>query len=100
MWKAYLKVAKHIFPEAEVVHDRFHLIKYLNEAMDKIRRREVKENEVLCNSRYAILKNEENRTDKQQEIFEAVMEANLEVSKAHMLRKHLDPYLINTTTIR
>jgi transposase len=83
MWKAYIKVAKLLLPEAEVVHDRFHLVKYLNDAIDKIRRREIKDNEVLNNSRYAILKNEENRTQKQQEVFEAVIAANLEVSKAY-----------------
>lgn len=83
MWKAYLKSTKKLLPQAEIVHDRFHLIKYLNEAVDKVRKREVKENQVLKNSRYALLKNEENRTEKQQEIFDAIVQTNLEVSKAY-----------------
>ncbi len=43
MWEAFLSVAKEKLPNAEIVHDRFHLIKYLNEAIDKVRRREVKD---------------------------------------------------------
>lgn len=87
MWRAYLKIADSLFTNCEVVHDRFHLVKYLNEAIDKVRRREVKENEVLQNSRYAILKNEENRTVQQQLIFDAVMQSNLEVSKAYYAKE-------------
>jgi len=87
MWRAYLKIAKTLLPEAEVVHDRFQLIKYLNEAIDLIRRREIKENEILKNSRYAVLKNEGNRTKKQQEVFETIMAANLEVSKAYFAKE-------------
>jgi len=83
MWKPYIKSINKQIPNAEIVHDRFHLIKYLNKAIDQIRRREVKENEVLKNSRYALLKNVENRTDKQQELFNLIIRANLEVSKAH-----------------
>lgn len=29
IWKAYLSVAKEKLPSAEIVHDRFHLVKYL-----------------------------------------------------------------------
>ncbi len=87
MWKAYIKSVQDLLPEAEIVHDKFHLIKYLNEAIDKVRKREVKENEVLKNSRYALLKNTENRTDKQQEIFKAILSTNLEVSKAYLAKE-------------
>ena len=60
MWKAFMNTAKEILPQASIVHDRFHLVKYLNEAIDKVRRREVKTNEELNTSRYALLKNPEN----------------------------------------
>jgi len=38
MWKAYIWVAKEKLPNASIVHDRFHLVKYLNTAIDKLRR--------------------------------------------------------------
>lgn len=79
MWKAFNTVVDEVFPNAKKVHDRFHLIKYLNEAIDNVRKREVKKNEVLRNSRYAILKNTINLTDKQHFKFEEVLRANTQV---------------------
>ena len=88
MWEAFMSVAKEKLPNAKIVHDRFHLIKYLNEAIDKVRRREVKKHEGLKNSRYALLKNEENLTEKQRIKFAAIREANLEVSEAWQAREN------------
>jgi len=47
---------------ADIVHDRFHLMKYLNNIVDSVRREEekeksVKEREILKGSRYIFLKN-------------------------------------------
>ena len=88
MWKAYLSVSKEKLPNAEIVHDRFHLVKYLNEAIDKVRRREVKTNEELKNSRYALLKNQENLTEKQRIKFDAIRMANYQVSKAWEVKEN------------
>lgn len=88
MWKAYLTSAKENLPNAEIVHDRFHLIKYLNNAIDKVRKREVKKNEELINSRYALLKNQENLTEKQQIKFNAIMSANYQVAKAWQVKEN------------
>lgn len=88
MWKAYLSVSKEKLPNAEIVHDRFHLVKYLNEAIDKVRKREVKTNEELRNSRYVLLKNQENLTEKQRIKFDAIRRANYEVSKAWEVREN------------
>tara|TARA_B100001059_G_C17750435_1_gene536851 strand:+ start:53 stop:1264 length:1212 start_codon:yes stop_codon:yes gene_type:complete len=87
MWKAYLNSVGQVFPQAEVVHDRFHLIKYLNDAIDKVRRREVKQQEGLKNSRFVLLKNKENLTDKQQIIFQHIQAANYQVSKVWRARE-------------
>lgn len=83
MWQAYINSVRLNMPQAEIVHDRFHLIKYLNQAIDQVRKREVKDNESLKHSRYALLKNEENRTENQKIIFAQIMKSNLEVSKAY-----------------
>ena len=88
MWKAFMNTAKEIISQASIVHDRFHLVKCLNDAIDKVRRREVKTNEVLINSRYALLKNPKNLTEKQQLKFEAIRNANFEVSKAWQVREN------------
>ena len=73
-----------VFPKASLIHDRCHLIQYLNKS---IRRREVKEHPELKGSRYALLKNEKNRTKKQEKIFQVVKESNLNVSVSWRLRE-------------
>ncbi|MDG1277644.1 MAG: ISL3 family transposase [Algoriphagus sp.] len=88
MWKAFISTAQEMLPNAAIVHDRFHLVKYLNEAIDKVRRREVKQHEELKNSRYALLKNPENLTEKQRIHFDAIAGANYEVSKAWQVREN------------
>jgi transposase len=52
MWKAFIITSAKMLPNAEIVHDRFHLIKYLNDAIDKVRRREVKHHEDLKGFNY------------------------------------------------
>jgi transposase len=42
MWKPYLKVIKSLLPNALNILDRFHIVKKLNEAVDKVRREELK----------------------------------------------------------
>ncbi|MBL4745623.1 MAG: ISL3 family transposase [Flavobacteriaceae bacterium] len=88
MWKAYLSSVKEVFPKAKVVHDRFHLVKYLNDAIDKVRRREVKKEEGLKNSRFVLLKNKENLTDKQRVLFDKIQEANYQASKAWFAKEN------------
>lgn len=88
MWKPYIATAEQSLPNASIVHDRFHLVKYLNEAIDKVRRREVKQHQDLKKSRYTLLKNPENLTEKQRIHFEAIADANYEVSKAWQVREN------------
>lgn len=42
MWQAFMTSASKNAPQAEIVHDKFHISKHLNEAVDKVRRREHK----------------------------------------------------------
>ncbi len=98
MWKAYQSSVAEVFPKTKVVHDRFHLVKYLNDAIDKVRRREVKQHEELKNSRFALLKNKENLTEKQQIIFKHIQSTNYEVSKAWQSRENFKDIFGSTST--
>jgi transposase len=40
MWPAYQEAVAQVLPQADVVFDRFHVAKHLNEAVDKVRRKE------------------------------------------------------------
>lgn len=88
MWQAYINSVENKLPNAEIVHDKFHLVAYLNKSMDQVRRREVEDNEELINSRYALLKNEENMTEKQKQKFELIKSSNFEVSKVWHIREN------------
>ena len=47
MWQPYMNAVKEIAPQADIVHDKFHTAKYLNKAVDDVRKSEVEEQEIL-----------------------------------------------------
>jgi transposase len=78
MWRAYLKVISQKVPDALHILDRFHIVKLLNEAVDKVRRQEAaalrREGlELLKGLRYVFLKRPENLTGKQQELLDGII---------------------------
>ena len=87
MLKAFIGAVKHALPKATLIHDRFRLIQCLNTAINRVRRREVKVHPELKGTRYVLLKNEANRTQKQDEIFKVIQESNLQVGLAWRLRE-------------
>ena len=88
MWDAYIYGAKTYFPAAKHCHDNFHLVGYLNKAVDKVRRREVKQHEALKNTKYIYLKDHMNLSEKQRIKFESIKDANYEVSKAWRIKEN------------
>jgi len=88
MWKPYINVIKEVAPQATIVHDKFHIVKKLSEAIDKTRRKEVKYEPMLKYNRYTVLKNEDNRTTEQQALFEQLDNANLKTAQAWHIREN------------
>jgi transposase len=97
MWEWFRVAAEENIPQTEIVHDKFHLIKYLNKAIDQVRRCEVKEHEELKESRYVLLENKENLTEKQKIKFEEIRAANFEVGRAWEARENLKEIFKNKT---
>ena len=56
MSPSFISGVMEYFPEAEIHFDRFHVVKLLNEAMDKVRQSERKEHEELKGHKYTFLK--------------------------------------------
>ncbi|MQL53414.1 hypothetical protein GFC01_14335 [Desulfofundulus thermobenzoicus] len=52
-------------PQAQLVFDRFYVMKIINEAVDKVHRNDARQNETLKKTRYIWLKNPQNLTAKQ-----------------------------------
>jgi len=68
MSPAYIRAATDHIEQADIVFDRFHIMKKLNEAVDKIRREEQQKFKVeLKNTRYLWLKNSSKLTKQQAE---------------------------------
>jgi transposase len=88
MWKAFIWGAENYFPNAKNCHDNFHLVGYLNKAVDKVRRREVKYFEELKNTKYVFLKDKLNFTEKQRIKFEAINKSNYAVSRAWQIKEN------------
>jgi transposase len=63
MSPSYISGVHDYFPNAEIHFDRFHVVKLLNEAMDKVRQIERKEHDELKNHRYTFLKKNSNLSD-------------------------------------
>lgn len=92
MWQAFENSVKANVPQAEVVHDRFHISKHLNEAVDKVRRQEHKAmkadgDKTLTGTKQLWLYNPENMSDEQWDRFESLKEAELKTSRAWAIRE-------------
>ncbi len=88
MWEAYMNVMEKIAPNAVQVHDKFHLVKKLSDAINKTRQKEVKTEPLLKEARFAVLKNEANRTTRQSSQFDAINDANLLTAQAWRVREN------------
>ena len=86
MWPGFMSAAEAELPGADIVHDRFHIAQYLNEAVDKTRRAEnraiLKDDcNTLKNTKYLWLKAPERFTDKQQVRFDAIRDEDLDTAR-------------------
>lgn len=87
MWEPFLKATTERAPQAEVVHDKFHIASHLNEAVDNVRRKEHKEllsqgDSTLSGTRQLWLFNPQNFTPEQSASFAALRESGLKVARA------------------
>lgn len=92
MWTAYMNSAQANVPEADIVHDKFHIAKHLNEAVDQVRRAENKElrandDERLTGSRQLWLYNENNLDQDRFNRFQDLKSQNLKTAKAWALKE-------------
>lgn len=80
-------------PHADIVHDRFHISKHLNEAVDKTRRMEHKrlmksQDDRLTGTRFLWLQGFESMSDENKAKIEALKNSDLKVAKAWHFKEH------------
>ena len=85
-------------PNAEITFDPFHLIKLMNEALGKVRTEEAMVfPSLMKNSRYSLLKNPENLTEKQTETLFNLCSYRLKTARAYSIKLALqDVYFAST----
>ena len=94
MSKAFIKGIEENFPQAAITFDKFHVIKAINEALEKIRRREAQENPILKGSRWDWMKNPKNLNETgQKRINDALGKKRLQTGKAYRLKVLLQEIL-------
>lgn len=96
MSSAFVRSAHENIPLAEtkIVHDRFHVMKLANEAVDKVRRAEhqqliAMDDRRLVNSKFLWLTNQENMSDSQKIRFDEVFAQKLKTSNAWFYKESL-----------
>lgn len=98
MWRAYIKVIEKKAPQALHILDRFHIVANLNKAVNEVRAAEHKKmvadgyEPTLKNSRWCILKREENLTEKQEIKLNELLSYNLKTTRAYLLKEDFNGF--------
>lgn len=97
MWPAFRNASSDLLENAEIVYDRFHISKYLGEAVDQVRRAEHKMlqgqgDQSLTGTRYCFLRSEGSRTKKHQDVLERLCGRNLKTSRAWAIKESFQEF--------
>lgn len=87
MSPAFIAGISNNFPKAEITFDRFHIVKLLNEAMDKVRKDERREHEALKGHKYTFLKSNKHLSVRQKKEREELIELYPNLGQAYRLKE-------------
>lgn len=93
-WQAYRTGVETHVPNAIIVHDKFHIMKYMNEAVDAVRKQEHKmfmrnKDDCLKGKKYLFLKNRQDFTKEESSDFRDLNITQLDVGRAWNRRELL-----------
>lgn len=92
MWKAFEKSAKKNVPQAAILYDKFHVMRHLGEALDKVRKMEYgrlsgKDRSYIKGQKYTLLSNRENLTLDGRKALKKLLAANKRLNTAYLLKE-------------
>ena len=100
LWVGYKNVAKKLMPQAQIVSDRFHVMKQVNDELDAARKQVKREAENLKNqknkkailagiskSKYVLLKNENELQEKEKQKLKEVSKVAPILERMHQLKE-------------
>ena len=86
MSAAYIKGVGESLPEAEITFDKFHAVKIINDAVEKVRRAEQKSQSLLRGTRYIWLRNPASLSARQRATLERLPTRHLKTARAYQIR--------------
>lgn len=94
MWDPYIKAIKKWCPSAHIVFDLFHVVRAFGKVIDKVRNQEAKraqreEQDIYKGTKYLLLKNKENLTEKQRPRLRELLKLNKTLSSLYILKDYL-----------
>jgi transposase len=92
MWATYAKLVRQYAVNAQILFDRFHIVKHLHEAVEEVRRSEMRrlslqEKAIFKRSRWLLLKNPWNLTSEQKERLSTLVRWNTPIVRAYYLKE-------------
>lgn len=92
MWEAFANSAKKNIHHADILYDKFHVMKHLGEAMDKIRKLEYKRltgknRDYIKGHKYTLLSRKKNLTLKGRKALKELLEINKRLNTAYLLKE-------------
>jgi len=92
MWKAFHKSTGKHAPQAAILFDKFHVIRHLNEALDKVRKSEYarlsgKDRRFIKGQKYTLLSRRENLDTEGRFALRTLLKANKRLNIAYLLKE-------------
>jgi transposase len=97
MWPAYMNAAKTMVPDADIVHDRFHVAGYLGKGVDTVRKQENRElvavgDRQLVGTKYKWLKRHDDLRSSEASGIRSLYKKPLETAKAWGYKEWFDDF--------
>jgi len=92
MWKPFRQATGKHAPQAEIVFDKFHILRHLNDALDQVRRAEYArlqgdKRRFIKGSRYTLLSHRDNLTLDGRQALKTLLAANKRLNTAYLLKE-------------
>ena len=92
MWKPFRKATLKHAPNAQIVYDKFHIMRHLANALDQVRRNEYKrvnekERRFIKGQRYTLLSHKANLDINGRRALQMLLKANKRLNKAYLLKE-------------
>lgn len=92
MWKPFRKATAEAAPQAAILFDKFHVMRHLGEALDKVRKAEYarlsgKDRRYIKGQKYTLLSRRENLSLDGRQSLKTLLAANKRLNKAYLLKE-------------